>query len=205
MNTFETLVKHNEHDFHKFIRKPFFELLKDRKSFTDKRKQVFLNCVQVFSNEFQKILFARTSTCIDIKFSKTFDQHLREELGHDELLMERQNIQIQNDAILQASSSWFVWQMFARDNLDKTVLVHLVLELSGDYYHDLASYALKNNVDSDYFQIHKELDEFHANMGVDLLEGCTSDDYQRLIEISHQGWQMLGVMVDRTHQLVMQS
>lgn len=205
MSTFEQLIKFNEQSFQAFIKRPFFELLQNKALFNNQRKETFLNCVQVFSNEFQKMLFARTSCCVDSAFSKTFDEHLREEMGHDELLMKRKNNNISDDPILHASSSWFVWQMYVRDNLDKTVLVHLVLELSGDFYHKLASFALAKNVQSDYFDIHKELDEFHANMGVDLLEGLREQEYQRLLQVCQQGWQMLGVMVDRTHYLVMQS
>ena len=94
--------------------------------------------------------------------------------------------------------------MFIRDNIEKTVLVHLVLELSGDFYHDLAKNIFNEEVSSEYFNIHAELDEFHANMGVDLLDELNANDYQYLHEVSSQGWQMLKVMIDRTYQLVME-
>ena len=118
------------------------------------------------SNEFQKVMFARQASCINDDFLSTFSQHFEEELGHDELLMQRDNINTEKDAVLIASSSWFVWQMFVRDNIEKVVLVHLVLELSGDYYHEIAKGLFSDDVSSDYFSIHAEADEFHALISV---------------------------------------
>lgn len=202
MSSFESLLKYNENLFQQFIKRPFFLLLMEQKLKENSQKEKFLNCVQVFSNEFQKILFARQASCVDKKFIPTFTRHFNEELGHDELLLQRKNIENEQDSILVASSSWFVWQMFVRDNIEKVVLMHLVLEMSGDFYHSIATKVFNDEIESNYFDIHAELDEFHANMGVDLLEGLSSEDYHRLETVAQQGWRMLTVMVDRTYQLV---
>ncbi len=202
MNSFEELIKYNEKLFQLFTQRPFFLMIKENSELSLIKRQRFLNCVQVFSNEFQKVMFARQASCVDKKYLPTFTKHFEEELGHDDLLMQRKNIKTEKDAVLTASSSWFVWQMFVRDNIEKVVLVHLVLELSGDFYHELAKEHFEGDVDSDFFSIHAEADEFHANMGVDLLVDLSDENYKQLKDVVKQSWQMLTVMVDRTYKIV---
>ncbi len=160
MSSFEELIKYNEQLFQTFTKRPFFLMLKENSNLPLIKRQRFLDCVQVFSNEFQKIMFARQASCIDGKFLPTFSQHFKEELGHDELLMQRDNVKTEKDAVLTASSSWFVWNMFVQDNIEKVVLIHLVLELSGDFYHELAKELFNDDLNSNYFTVHAEADEF---------------------------------------------
>lgn len=203
MLTYEGLLQHNEAQMQTLLKNPYFTLLSSGSQVLDnpQARQKFLDSIQVFSDFFQHILFIRQGTCQDSAYHSLFLQHLQEELGHDELLAARSHKHRSHDAILHATSIWFCNQMIILDNLEKAALVHLVLEVSGSYYHDLAQKKLGRDA-PDYYEVHNQVDDIHAQMGADLLRGHSEEVYRRLYKIIDKGWSMLDAMTRRVAQIV---
>ncbi len=201
--SFEGLIQHNEARMQRILTNPYFTLLKSDNKVLDnpKARQKFLDSIQIFSDFFQHILFIRQGTCQDPAYHSLFLKHLQEELGHDELLAARSHKHRNHDPILHATSMWFCNQMIILDNLEKTALVHLVLELSGTYYHEMAKKKLGREA-PDYYEVHTEVDDIHAQMGADLLRGQPAEVYRRLHNVIDKGWSMLDAMTQRVAHIV---
>ncbi len=195
--TFDGLLLHNQLRLKKTLNNEFFSLLKNKTHLSSLKKQRFLDCVQVFSDYFQLIMFSREATCEDKTYIPLFLKHLQEEFGHNELLANRENKHVIKDPILHASSSWFCYQMFVLDNIEKTALIHLILETGGSYYGNWAKEKVGKNVHSNYFDIHGEGDDEHAQMGKKLLKGQDALTYRRLHQVIDKGWEMLNIMLNR--------
>lgn len=173
----------------------------DRLSKKETRNRL-LDCIQTFSNYFQKVVILRHALCENPQFLPITQQHLAEEFGHDQSLMaDRKHKPPMWDPILEATASWFSWKMLTLDSEEKTVLVHLVLETSANIFFHEAHRVMQVYNETKYFQIHSELDEQHENLGKGLLVNLTSSKYERLLEIQHQGWGVLNALCDRIESL----
>lgn len=200
------LLAQNEKYYAFFKEKPFFKMIRSGVLKQDTKKRIlFFNLVQIFSDYFQIMMQSRQASCRDEKFSAVFLQHFHEELGHDHLLRQRDTITSEWDPIIVAVCTWFVQQMQVLDNIEKAVVMHLVLEKTGDYYHALGNQYLSQHVQSDYYEVHAEHDEDHSNMIMTLLPGYPEFTYQRLHRILHESWEMMYTMVDRVHARVMEA
>ncbi|WP_026069282.1 hypothetical protein [Legionella tunisiensis] len=136
---------------------------------------------------------------------KIAQKHLIEEFGHDISLMnDRGNNPPKWDAVLDACSCWFSWKMLTLDNIDKTLLVHLVLEASAHLFFREAHNVMEKYGETDYFKIHSEVDEEHEMMGVCLLEGLREVDYKHLLIVQQQGWDVLNTVCRRIAELTLQ-
>lgn len=201
----DLLLETNEKYYQDFIHRPFFKMIRSGLLNTDEKKRnTFFNHVQIFSDYFQTMMQARQATCRDEKFYPTFLAHFMEELGHDALLRQRKKVTPVWDPIIVAVCTWFVHQMQVLDNIEKAVVMHLVLEKTGDYYHSLGNQTLNQHMESAYYSIHAEHDENHSTMIMALLPGYPEFTYQRLHVILKESWYMMYTMVDRVHELVMQ-
>lgn len=204
INTLGALLSRNETYYQIFISRPFFKMIESGLFNQDEKKKVmFFNYMQIFSDYFQTMIQIRQATCRDEKFYATFLRHFMDELGHDDLLRQRSQITPVWDPILVAVSTWFVHQMQVLDNIEKAVIMHLVLEKTGDYYHSLGSKTLSRHMQSNYYETHAELDDDHTSMVLDLLPGYPEFTYQRLSRLLQESWMMMYTMVDRVHELVM--
>jgi hypothetical protein len=203
--TFDGLMIHNQLCLKKTLENDFFKLLTDDTLSNANKRYKFLDCVQVFSDYFQIMMFSREATCDDKTYIPLFLKHLHEEFGHNELLAVRKHKHAINDPILHASSSWFCYQMFVLDNVEKTALVHLILETGGSYYGNWAKQKAGFEVSSNYFDIHSEGDDEHALMGTKLLKGHSSFTYKRLHHVIDKGWDKLNIMLNRIAFLINQS
>ena len=152
--------------------------------------------IRVFSDAYQTFLFTRQATCRDEAYTDMFDEHLREELGHNRLLKVAGDKRVSTDPILKATSAWFCHQMIVLDNAGKTVL-NLLLETGGYYFHTLAKPVFESDGSAEYFDIHAEADERHKEMGVDILAGLHPTTYRRLCRILDEGYDMLETMTRR--------
>lgn len=200
----DALLRSNEVYFQNFINRPFFKMIEGGLLNKDKEKKaIFFNYMQIFADYFQTMMQMRQANCCDEKFRPIFLKHFFDELGHDDLFRQRDKITGAWDSILVAVSTWFVHQMQVLDNIEKTVVMHLVLEKGGDFYHTLGNQALTQHVQSNYYEAHAELDDGHASMINDLLPGYPEFTYQRLHRLLKESWSMLYTMVDRVHELVM--
>lgn len=161
-----------------------------------------LDCIQVFSNYFQKTVMLRLVLNDNSSHIKIAQTHLAEEFGHDISLMhDRNDREPIWDPILEASSAWFSWKMLTLDNYEKTILVHQVLEESANIFFVKANQVMLRYNETEYFKIHAEIDDEHAAMGISLLKDLTSAQYLNLAIIQQQGWDVLNVVCNRIAEL----
>lgn len=157
-----------------------------------------LDCIQVFSNYFQKVVMLRNCFCENPPIYQQTLEHLQEEFCHNVKLMADRGFRPPLwDSILEGTSSWFCWKMFNSSEEEKIVLVHLVLETSANIFFKEAHNVMHKYHETDYFYIHSEVDEKHEDMGREFLENLTTNQYQRLYEIQCQGWDMLNTICAR--------
>jgi hypothetical protein len=198
----EDVLEYNEKRLRQHVRIPFFQILEDGTLLDEKKRARFLGCLYVWSGYFQQIMFSRQATSVDERFKPVFLEHLAEELGHDKLLEEYgKKVKIE-DPVLEATSSWFVHKMFQLDNVGKAALVHLVLEASGDEFHTRADPLFSRFVTTEYFNVHAELDDGHAEIGVDLLKHQHPVTYAEILNLIEQSWDMFETLMDRIVYLV---
>lgn len=168
-------------------------------------RERLLDCIQVFSDYFQKVVMLRYIFCDNSKFSSVTHQHLNEEYGHNTSLnQDRHHRPSVWDPILEATGSWFAWKMFTLDAEEKTVLVHLVLEASAQLFFKRAHQVMEQYQETQYFKLHFEIDEQHEEMGVTLLQGLTTEKYQQLQKVQCQGWKILNAACEQIAKLTQQ-
>lgn len=171
----------------------------EKKEIRDK----ILNCIQVFANYFQKIVMLRNIFTNNPVFSRMACAHLSEELGHDDILMkERGNKDISFDPILDSAMAWFCWKMMGLNDLEKTVLMHWVLETSAYYFFAKAKTIFECYEEMEYFKIHSEADEEHKNINPLFLDGLRLEEYASLETVLAQGWAIMTAACDRIVELV---
>jgi quercetin dioxygenase-like cupin family protein len=198
--TFEKFLAHNQKKLEQIKKSRFFTMLEDGTLNDPKKRTAYLDNLEIWTIRNQLLLFTRQSTCADKKFEKTFLQHFNEEIGHDDLYNERANKGNLEDPVIEAIASWFVHQMFVRDNIEKAAIIFLVIENTSHYYHTLAKSLLIEHVNEGYLKAHEE-DDAHVKMGLNLLKGESPLTYQRLIPVIDKAWEMLTAMVERVAQL----
>ncbi len=59
--------------------------------------------------------------------------------------------------------------------------------------------------ETDYFKLHSEVDEHHETMGLALLKGLRETDYQNLLTIQQQGWDVLNTACNRIAELTIKA
>ncbi len=200
---FRTLLDQNEARCQKLLKGPFFLLLADPILETDHGRWRTLECVRVFADAFQTLLFTRQAMCQDTTYSDEFHHHLEEELGHNRLLRVNLDTPAYRDPVLRASSVWFCHQMMKLDNLEKTV-VNLVLETAGYHLGTIAGPRFAGHDGADYFDTHGEADEEHQNLGVERLANQHPETYRRLHQVLDENWDMLETMTQRLSHLIRQ-
>jgi len=196
------LLARNEARVRRSLAGPFFGMLRNGSLDSERSRNRFRDCLRVFSDAFQVILSARQATCRDDEYTSTFLSHFREELGHNELLSVAPNRRAPADAVLRGTSSWFCHQMLVLDNVEKAVLVHLVLETAGYHFHSLAKPVLASDVSADYFSTHAEADDDHKDSVLVMLHGQHPQTYRRLHRVIEDGWDMFDTMTRRIVELV---
>ena len=199
--TLEDLLTHNRKRLEEVKTCRFFMMLQDGRLDDPIKRQVCLDNLEIWTLRNQLLLFTRQATCIDAKYEATFLQHFNEEVGHDELYNARADQKRQDDPVIEAIASWFIHQMFIRDNIEKAAMIHLVIENTSDYYHKLAKDMLVEHVNEEYYKVH-EADTAHAQMGVDMLRGESAQAYRRLVPVLDKTWSMMTAMLDRVAELV---
>jgi hypothetical protein len=200
--TLKNILAYNEKRLHEHVQRPFFRILEDGTLLDQKKRDIFLSCLYVWSESFQQVMFSRQATSVDKRYQSIFLDHLTEELGHNKLLEEYKDKVKINDPILKATSIWFVHNMFLLDNVGKAALVHLVLETSGDEFHTRAAPFLSQYVSTDYFDLHAELDQGHAEMGMELLKYQHPVTYAMILKLIEESWDMFETLMDRIVYLV---
>ena len=162
-----------------------------------------LDCIQTFSNYFQKCVMLRSVfTEYSYSFSKMADEHLSEEFGHNfDLLADRDHKPGHFDPILDSSAAWFCWKMFMLSNLEKTLLMHWVLEASAYVFFTAAHQVMDKYKETNYFKIHAEADEKHKELDTLLFEGLRHEEYENLLTVLDQSWQVLFTACNRIAEI----
>ena len=193
------LLSRNRQYCEEYRSNPIFDFVTTERVADPERRRRFLCCVQVFSGYFQKAILGRTAFTDDPAYSAIFRRHLDEEYGHDTRLSRDRGPEAGSvwDPVLEATASWFVVKMLSLDNLEKLVLIHLVLEGAGSVFHEVAAPRMAQFGETDYFAHHCEADKAHADLSIEELEGHEKVTYKRLMQIQRQGWDMLNTLCTR--------
>jgi hypothetical protein len=197
--TFDLLLARNRQYCEDHRSNPLFALVRSGRLDNARCRSRFLDAVQVWSNWYQKAITARSVFTEDPQFVPLFQQHLEEERGHNTRLANDRGDRGEPlwDPVLEATSSWFAWKMLALDNLEKAVLVHLVLEAAGVTFHSVAQPIMDAYRETDYFALHTHADEVHEAMALDHLKGLQPETYRRLMRVQDDGWEMFNTLCAR--------
>ncbi|HEY3918528.1 MAG TPA: cupin domain-containing protein [Stellaceae bacterium] len=198
----EQLFKKNEEYMERFDKHRLFVLVRNGLLKNPLARRRFLDCFQVWSNHFQRMVLNRVVTLQNPQFEELAWLHLVEELGHNrDLAKSRSDLQPVFDPILEGVCSWFPSKIGVLSDLEKVVLVHLVVEASALFFYKHVQPAMETDA-KNHFDNHKRADEQHVEMGYDFLRKVTSADWPRLFEIQRQGWAMLMAVMGRVADLV---
>ncbi len=199
----QMLLDRNKDYIEQYKNNPLMQLIQSSEMEKQEVRIRLLDCIQVFSNHFQRVVLLRHALCNQPEFAAITYQHLKEEFGHNiSLMQDRNNRPLIWDPILEATSSWFAGKMFMLNEEEKTVLVHLVLEASANIFFHAAHNVMQQYGETDYFKIHSDLDEAHEKMGIMLLIDINHKQYCRLMVVQEQGWHMINTFCERTAALV---
>jgi len=196
--SFERLLARNRQYCDQHRNNSLFALVRSGRLDDAQCRRRFLDAVQVWSNWFQKAVLARSALTDDPRFSPLYRDHLDEEYGHDTRLSADRNGRPETwDPVLEATSSWFAWKMLSLDNLEKIVLVHLVLEGAGAVFLPVVQPIIDSFHETTYFTLHKQADAGHATSADSYLAGHSVPTYRRLLRVQREGWDMFNVLCSR--------
>jgi quercetin dioxygenase-like cupin family protein len=191
--------RYNDNDIFKFIQGEHVD--------NKQARGRLLDSILVWSNYFQRVVLARSAFTEDIQYSAIFKEHLDEEYDHNTSLAKDRGSELVEvwDPILDSTSSWFAWKMMTLDNMDKLVLVHLVLEAAATEWHRAAHPIMSKYRETNHFQTHDDVDHGHEDLGLDLLETIDEATLKRLLSVQKEGWDMMNAMCARMALLANQS
>ena len=206
VNNFEKLKAFNDKKYQKLSQLDIFKIPKEE--FIDKPelKSMLLDCLQVISDNFQKLMFARVALTQDIKYNAVFMEHLIEELNHDnELRQERGKGRVKLwDPILEASTSWFNYQNHIVDDPKRVLMVSMVLEKCATQFYGHFASILGDSLRSEHIESHCEADPHHENLGLDLIEKVCEYRLEEFTDFINKAWSMMYLYINRKGELVNQ-
>lgn len=199
----QSLLDKNKVFSEQFKKSPLLKLISSQIFHDRNIRNRLLDSIQVLSNYFQKVVMMRHVFCEDEKFLKITTMHLLEEFSHDtQLNNDRNNRPLIWDPVLDSGGCWFAWKMFTLDNQEKTVLVHLVLETSGNIFFQEAHKYLTRYGETKYFETHAKADEEHEKMGLDAIKSIDEEKAQRLFLVQQQGWEIMNIVCNQIKKIV---
>jgi hypothetical protein len=163
-------------------------------------KSRVLDCLAVWSSYFQRVIQARAAFTTDPLIQRSANAHLADELGHDKSLGTRTQIW---DPILDAIGSWFVLKAIESNDLEKAVVVHLVLERAAMIFYEKMD-VLASTDASVHFEQHSGTDERHVDMGIQVLRQAGAAEIERLHALQEKAWDMLHSLLSRFTVLALQ-
>ncbi|MCW5837019.1 MAG: hypothetical protein KIS78_31785 [Labilithrix sp.] len=200
----EELMAYNATLLERHKRLRVFRLFTDGTLEDPAKRELLFACVQVFARHFQTMLYTRQAHCADDFYRGIFLQHLREEVGHDDILVKDRGRRDEVwDPIMEGSAAWFVSRMSVLDNIEKAAVMHLVLESSGAYMGSVCGPAMRRYGSADYFELHDEVDQSHVTMVVEPLRRQSPETLARVRVTVEQAWRVLDVWVERVATLVL--
>ena len=196
----EALLARNERYAKRFSSHRLFTMAERGLLQDENAQQRFLDCFQIWSNYFQKMVQARSLFSSHPRFAALAQAHLSEEFGHNIALQEsRTTPRAVWDPVLESTCAWFPWQIMSLGELEQVVLVHLVVEVSATiFYQQMTPYLTEA---LDHFRQHAKQDDYHVEMGVEFLRQCQLGEGTSLFEVQARGWEMLNAMFGRIADL----
>jgi quercetin dioxygenase-like cupin family protein len=200
---FDTLKKVNEELLQRHLNNKLFKLFKtDELRKQSNKRDLFYSALHVWSVYFQRMIHARQALCFNDDLKEIYTQHMLEEIGHDRLLAEKIESNIKTyDPILEAACTWFLSRMYSSDEVEKVVIIHMVVESSGHEFGHESKRALAEHDTDGYFVVHAEADEDHSQMGMDQLENLSTKKYEKLIAVCREAWDQMDLIHDRITEL----
>lgn len=152
--------------------------------------------LQVWANHFQTLLHLRMALGRDPAHLAVAADHQREELGHHDNLRRQRGTAATDiwDPVMEAAAHWFVARFHAASDLERTMIMHLVIESSAEIFFLKSAYIF---TDMPHFSGHAEDDGGHIAMGLGLLSVASDDELIVLREVHAQGWRMISLLCDR--------
>lgn len=202
ISSLAALIQRNEERVRLASQGAMFKLVDDGTLDDPAKRAAFLRQLRPLSDTFQKTIIARQATCSDQTYEAKFHEHFMDEFGHNTLLP-RDDVDPTPDPVMSATLAWFTHQMLVRDNAEKAVLVHLVLEAAAEAFFSKATTreVFRASGALDYYEAHLE-DGQHKDLGAHLLAGLHPLAYRRLHRILEDGWDMFDAMGNRLAELV---
>lgn len=199
----ELLINNNKKFKKDFEQNSLFKLMESGYFNSEEKREIFLDYFQIWSNYFQKAMLLKTALCDDPSFSPLFYQHFREEFGHDQMLTrDRERSCIKKDAVLEALCNWFLSKMISFSPYEQVVVMNLCVEGCAVVFYSFAKSAIDPDNQLEHFQAHGSIDLNHEEMGLSLLENLSSSQYNRLLEIQEDTWEICGALMQRLSELV---
>lgn len=168
----------------------FFSFLESEDALNPNIFSRFLDNLQYFSHAFQNIIKTRLENAESAIEYNLALKHLEEEKDHDVNFSKyRGNPKIENiDNEIKAIGQWFCDEMKEKGDAEKIVLMHLVLEGSGELAHKEVYKVTRDTPVGKHFLLHQEEDEDHLQMGVDALKKMNNLAIEPLLTSLIAGW-----------------
>jgi hypothetical protein len=198
------LLAYNEQRLEQHKRLRCFQFFTDGTLEDVAKREVFMACLQALARHFQETIFMRQAHCAAEPYRSIFMGHFREEVGHDDVLRaDRGRSDEMWDPIIEGVGAWFSSRMSVLDNIEKTAIVHLVLESSGAHMGALSRKTMPRFGSAKYFTLHDELDNSHVTVALTPLRSQSPETLVRLRTVVEQAWRMMDTWGDRVASLVL--
>jgi hypothetical protein len=163
-----------------------------------------LACLQAWSDHFQTLLHLRMAHTRDPAHASVAAEHLAEEFGHNANLRRQCGGDIVElwDPTIEAVSQWFRAAMQSGTDVEKTLIMHMVIETSAEAFFIRASDVFP---DIPHFRGHAEDDGEHADIGVALVSQARVDEIEALKVIHARSWKMMTLLCDRMAEIALES
>jgi hypothetical protein len=200
----EALLAYNAAMLEKHKQLRCFQFFTDGTLDDPTKRELFLTCLQALARHFQTVIFTRQAHCVDERYAAIFRRHLHEEIGHDEILRkDRGRADDLWDPVIEGVGAWFASSMSTMDNIEKTAVVHLVLESSGAHMGSLSRKTMPRYGSAKYFELHDEVDDSHVAVALEPIRKQPLETLERLHVVVEQGWQMMNTWGDRVASIVL--
>ncbi len=184
------LLLYSEKRQQEFSRSSLFEMLEDGTLRQPSRRAMFVECVRIWDAERNKLLMCRQATTMDPTYERAFLADLRSKLGDRADLGEAVDVR---DATLQSLASWFSYQMYVLDNVEKAALVHLVVEKAAAVLDEATERALGDVSCRPASRSSSPSD----GRDLELLRNETDATYTRLRRLVSEAWDMVFALTER--------
>lgn len=199
-NSLKPLLVLNEKRLRQFAKSPIFDLLTDG-TFEDlNKRRAYLSATQIWLDGISAVLVARQAGCANSHYEPAFMKQLQQELNSKFINGSPNNYREGGapirDALMEAFTGWFAYQMYVLDDVEKAAITYLVLERAKRALLKRAAPALEQYVGSAYFKAAAETED-PLSIGTDLLRNESPKTYVRLRRVIEESWDMIGAMSNR--------